>query len=94
MITMTTTTIMIMAYTAAFPQSGSSSAGISVTGRFPYFFQEVLWVLKVPCIGLVEVGLPTQGGGYVAQTEDETPFGPSWAIRPKLFGGSCIFGLV
>ena len=48
MITMTTTTttiIMIMAYTAAFPQSGSSSAGISVTGRFPYFFQEVLWVL-------------------------------------------------
>ena len=47
LMTMTTTTtiIMITAYTAAFPQSGSSSAGISVTGRFPYFFQEVLWVL-------------------------------------------------
>ena len=48
--------IIITAYTAAFPQSGSSSAGIRVisasdigqasnTGRFPYSFQEVLWVL-------------------------------------------------
>ena len=50
--------IIIMIYTAAFPQSGSSSAGIRVIsacnilrpptpGRFPYPFREVLWVLPL-----------------------------------------------
>ena len=48
--------IIITAYTAAFPQSGSSSAGVRVisasdigqaasTGEISYSFREVLWVL-------------------------------------------------
>ena len=55
-----------MAYTAAFPQSGSSSAGIRVisasdigqasnTEEFPLLFLRSAVGSKVPCVGLVEV---------------------------------------
>ena len=55
----TTTTAAAAAYTAAFPQSGSSSAGIwfisapyigqvASTGEILFSFREVLWVFGRP----------------------------------------------
>ena len=66
-----------MAYTVAFPQSGSSSAGIQVIsgsdieqdqGDSPTLFEKCSGFFKVPHIGLADVGrlgqwlnVPTQG---------------------------------
>ena len=72
-----------MVYTAAFPQSGSLSAGvrvISVSGDFPTLFEKCCGIFKVPRIGLVKVerlserlNVPSQGQ-RVAQTGNEMPF--------------------
>ena len=56
--------MIIIMHTAAFPQSGSSSAGVHpIQDRlptlgifFPTLFEKCCGFFKVPCIGLVEVG--------------------------------------
>ena len=74
----------MMAYTSAFPQSGSSSAGIWVisasdihvgqttsTREIPLLFSRNAVGSKVPCIGLAEF---RRQGQWVAQTGDEWLF--------------------